>query len=150
MKPLRVYIDTSVIGGCLDEEFRADSRRLLHMAQHGELELLVSELLLEELSRAPDDVRAVMPGLVEEKAKTIPLSPEADRLKDAYLSNGVLGPASVNDALHVALATVNGADVVASWNFKHLVHLDKIRGFNAVNLLQGYPPIEIRSPKELV
>ena len=62
----------------------------------------------------------------------------------------MVGPASANDALHVALATVAGADVVASWNFKHIVHLDKVRGFNAVNLVEGYPPIDIRSPLELI
>ena len=71
-------------------------------------------------------------------------------LRDAYLAAGVVGPSSRNDAEHVALATVARADLIVSWNFKHLVHIDKIRGFNAVNLRDGYPTLEIRSPKEVV
>ena len=67
-----------------------------------------------------------------------------------YLDAGVVGPASGNDALHVAIATVARADVVASWNFKHIVHMDKVRGFNAVNLSEGSPLIDIRSPLELI
>jgi hypothetical protein len=49
----------------------------------------------------------------------------------------------------VALASVAGADAVVSWNFKHLVQLRRIRGFHAVNVLRGYPLIEIRSPLEV-
>lgn len=150
MKRLRVYIDTSVIGGCPDEEFAEASRRLLQMAERGEYDLLASALLLEELAGAPPAVQALIPAMVGRQARVVLLSPEAERLRDANLSHGVVGPASGNDALHVALATIHGADVVASWNFKHLVHLDKVRGYNAVNLLEGYPPIEIRSPRELV
>ena len=150
MKRLCVYIDTSVIGGCLDDEFNEDSRLLLQKARSGEIELQLSALLMEELSRAPPVVHALLREMVGDRAKVVSLSAEADRLKDAYLSHGVVGPSAANDALHVALATVNGADVVVSWNFKHLVHLEKVRGFNAVNMMQGYPPIEVRSPRELV
>jgi hypothetical protein len=71
-------------------------------------------------------------------------------LCEAYLEAGVVTPQSSNDAHHVALATVARADVIVSWNFRHIVHLDRIRRFNAVNLRDGYPLIDIRSPKEIV
>jgi hypothetical protein len=71
-------------------------------------------------------------------------------LRDAYLAAGVVGAASENDAHHVALAAVARADLIVSWNFKHIVHVDKIRRFNAVNLIEGYGMIDIRSPLEVV
>jgi hypothetical protein len=71
-------------------------------------------------------------------------------LRDAYLAAGVVGPASAADAEHIAAATVAEVDIVVSWNFKHIVHFDKIRGFNGVNSLRGYRPLEIYSPVEVV
>ena len=62
----------------------------------------------------------------------------------------MLEPKSAADAEHIAAATVAGVDLMVSWNFKHIVHFDKIRGFEAVNLLQGYKPIRIHSPREVV
>lgn len=150
MKVPRVYIDTSVVGGCLDEEFAAESRALLEMGARGEIELLLSALLLAELERAPTRVREQFVSLVGEAGTAVSISPQAEDLQRAYLDRAVLGSAAANDALHVALATVARADVIVSWNFKHLVRLERIRAFNAVNLLEGYGHIEIRSPKELV
>jgi hypothetical protein len=71
-------------------------------------------------------------------------------LRDAYLRAEVLGGGSEKDAHHVALATVAKADIIVSWNFRHIVHFDKIRGFQSVNLREGYAALEIRSPKEVV
>ena len=59
-------------------------------------------------------------------------------------------PADEVDAQHIALATVCRADLVVSWNFKHIVHYEKIRGFNSVNLREGYGMVDIRSPREVV
>ena len=53
------------------------------------------------------------------------------------------------DAQHIAIATVAAVDVLVSWNFKHIVNLQRIRGYNAVNISEGYPPVEIRTPQEL-
>jgi hypothetical protein len=77
-------------------------------------------------------------------------SEEVRRLRDLYLADRVVGPAQANDAHHVALATVAKADMIVSWNFKHVVHFEKIRGFNAVNIREGYAPIAIYSPPEVV
>ncbi len=150
MKLLRIYVDTSVIGGCLDDDFAQDSTALLEMSRRGEATLLVSDLLAAELRLAPPEVIAVFDSLPTPSLEAVSSSTESEALRDLYLAAGVVGPGSTNDAHHVALATVARADMIVSWNFRHIVHLKKIRGFNSVNLREGYPPIEIRSPKEVV
>lgn len=150
MRPLRVYIDTSVVGGCVDEEFSDASNSLFQLARIGQATLVVSDLLVQELLDAPAQVRAVFDSLPEEVMDRVTISAESRALRDAYLADGVVGKASSDDALHVALATVARVDIIVSWNFKHLVHFEKIRGFNAVNLKMGYPMIEIHSPREVI
>lgn len=146
----RVYIDTSVLGGCCDEEFAPESRALIEMAVRGEIVLLLSDLLFQELEGAPADVLAVVRRLPEDSFLPVTATTESEDLRDSYMAAQVVGPSSEDDALHVAIATVSNADLIVSWNFKHIVHVDKIRRFNAVNLVQGYQAIDIRSPKEVV
>jgi predicted nucleic acid-binding protein len=150
MKKLRVYIDTSVIGGCFDEEFSADSQALLDLARNGDIVLIVSDLLVAELERAPEQVKNVYAVLPVHAMERVNADEETDRLRKAYLAAGVVGPSSYDDALHVATATSARCDLIVSWNFKHIVHFDKIRGYNAVNILEGYQTIAIHSPKEVV
>lgn len=111
MTPLRIYVDTSVIGGCRDEEFREDSEALMAMAQAGSLTLLISPILAAELRRAPAEVQEAFDALSVESLEELPLSPEAETLRDAYLAAGVVGEVSAADAHHVALATVARADI---------------------------------------
>ena len=61
-----------------------------------------------------------------------------------------MGAARGADALHVALATVARCTVLVSWNFRHIVHLNKIRRYNAANVLHGFGEIAIHSPPEVV
>jgi len=150
MKRLRVYMDTYVVGGCLDEKFTADSRALMQLARRGELTLLLSSHLADELAEAPLKVKEVIAGLPEACLERVDVTGEALALQAEYLRAGILGPASADDALHVAIATVSDADLIVGWNFRHIVHFDKIRQFNAINQFQGYPPVDIRSPKEVV
>lgn len=150
MKHLRIYVDTSVIGGCFDEEFKEESCTLIQMAREGKIILLVSDVLAEELEEAPLQVQELFGALPTEYLETIVQTEESIHLKNAYLAAKVVGPLHENDAHHVALATVAQADLIVSWNFKHIVHFDKIRNFNAVNLKEGYSFIDIRSPKEVI
>jgi hypothetical protein len=78
------------------------------------------------------------------------LTEDAIQLADAYITEKVVGRTSLEDCRHIALATINRVDVLASWNFKHIVNLDRIKGYNSVNLRLGFPMIEIRSPKDLI
>lgn len=149
MKLLRVYIDTSVIGGCRDKEFSEDSQRVMDEANRGVLRLLVSELVLAELGGAPGAVQAVFKNLPRTAVEVVPVSPEVVALRDAYLEAGILLEGQRNDATHVAAATVARADAIVSWNFRHIVRLDKIRAYNQVNLLNGYGILTILTPREV-
>lgn len=71
-------------------------------------------------------------------------------LANHYLDENVVSDKYLIDAQHIAIATVNKVDVVVSWNFQHIVNLNKIRSYNGVNLKYGYSLIEIRSPRELI
>ncbi|HRC84340.1 MAG TPA: PIN domain-containing protein [Thermoanaerobaculia bacterium] len=145
-----MYTDTSVIGGCEDEEFREPSQRLISAFVSGQLKLVLSELTLRELETAPDPVRQVLRGVPDAHLETLLLSAEAEELAQAYIREGALGPRMLVDALHLAVATVARVDVLVSWNFKHIVNLQRIHRYNAVNLKNGYPLLEIRTPRELV
>lgn len=78
------------------------------------------------------------------------LDAEARELAEAYISAAVLPSRMRADAQHIAIATVGRVDVLVSWNFKHIVNLERIHGYNSVNLRKGYPMIEIRTPWEVL
>ena len=149
MKLLRVYTDSSVLGGCRDIEFEDDSLRLIHWARRRELTLLISEITLRELEAAPSEVKAILGDIPPDGLEFVPLTTEILALRDAYVHAGVVGPQWLNDAAHVAAATVVRADAIVSWNFKHIVRLEKIRGYNQVNESLGYGTLAIITPREV-
>ena len=149
MRPLRVYVDTSVFGGVHDDEFRVASERFFKAVRNGVFSILTSQPIAIEISRAPDNVQATFDA-VRADAEVLETTEEAENLAEAYMSAEVVPAASRVDALHVALASVARADIVVSWNFKHIVQLRRIHAFHAVNLVHGYPLIEIRSPLEVI
>jgi len=149
MKIQRIYVDTSVIGGCFDAEFAPWSKGLMKDFQLGNFKPVISEIVSAEIASAPDNVKAQYAQLLSWEVEFVPLSEEAKNLADAYQIRQILSPKFYNDSLHIALATVAEADVLVSWNFKHIVHLDKIRRFNALNQENGYKSIDIYSPREV-
>jgi len=146
---IRVYVDTSVFGGTQDEEFAESSKRFLERVMEGEYRLLISSITHDELESAPAEVRGIVENLTQGTYEEIDLDEEMWELANAYISAGALGRASEYDALHVAAATVAKADLILSWNFRHIVNYDRIKKFNAVNLLNGYKMMDIRSPREV-
>lgn len=146
----RIYIDTSVVGGFFDEEFEEATKKLFDRLQNNEVVFVVSDLLEVELINAPEKVANHLLAYPSERFECIELSFEAMNLADTYIKEKVVGSTSLTDCRHIALATINKVDVLASWNFKHIVNLDKIRGYNSVNLRLGYSMLEIRSPKDLI
>ncbi len=147
---LRVYCDTSAIGGCFDPEFMEGSQALFERFRAGEYVLVLSDVTVAELQNAPEVVRNLVSDLRPEDVEAVLFTPEADRLAKAYLAAAVLPPKMWADAQHIAIATLAGVDVLVSWNFKHVVNLRRIHGYNEVNTELGYPPVEIRTPREVV
>ncbi len=147
---IRIYTDTSVLGGCEDEEFAEHSIRLMEGFVRGELVLVLSGLTVQELAGAPVEVRRRIAAVPEAHIETLQLDAESRELAEAYIAAAVLTAKMRADAQHIALATVGRADVLVSWNFKHIVNLQRIHGYNSVNLRKGYPMIEIRTPREVL
>ena len=150
MKRLLIYVDASVVGGCEDREFSEGSIRLWQCFREGSHRLALSELTLNELKGAPDAVRKRIEEIAPANVVLLPDSDEADELASEYLRRGIVGPGSRADAQHVALATVAQADILVSWNFKHIVNVVRIRRFHAVNIELGYGTPEIRTPVEVL
>jgi predicted nucleic acid-binding protein len=145
----RIYIDTSVVGGYFDEEFSNDTIEFFERVRDGEIIILVSELLEAELLGAPDFVNELLSSIPLEFIEKVKLTPEAKELADKYIDAKVVGKTSKADCQHIAIATLYKADVLVSWNFKHIVNLQRIRGYNGINYQNGYNMIEIRTPKEI-
>jgi hypothetical protein len=150
MRRLRLYAETSVFGGCFDEEFAEDSKLLFEEIRRGRFVLVVSDVTVRELRRAPPEVRAILSAVPEPNLSRIGPRMEISNLRDEYIRANVVRSASLLDAEHIAAASVARADLIVSWNFKHIVHFEKIRGYHAVNLLNGYNAIPIYSPREVV
>mgnify|MGYP000589672708 CR=1 FL=1 len=149
-KPLVLYIDTSVIGGYFDVEFDQQTRLLFSSILKGEYQVLYSSVTEDELLEAPKQVRMLLDEIPKTLKTYVELTEEATELGDAYISEKVVGKTSREDCFHIALATIHKVDILVSWNFKHIVNVHRIRGYNSVNLKMGYSTIDIRSPKEII
>jgi predicted nucleic acid-binding protein len=149
MKKLRIYIDTSVIGGCLDDEFSVESNNLIELIKQEKFILLISEIIINELIDAPQAVKNILLSIPQSVIEVVNITSEILQLRDDYINGSVVRSKSINDATHVAAATVARADAIISWNFKHIVRLDKMKGYNQINLLNGYGILTIISPLEV-
>lgn len=146
----KIYIDNSVLGGYFDKEFKQDTRKLFDRIKKGDFMVHLSEISELELIEAPIWVKDLKKEIPDDCLVNLELNEDAEFLAENYIKEKILGKSSMNDAYHIAIATVNRIDVLISWNFKHIVNLDKIRLFNSVNLKLGFLQIDIRSPKELI
>jgi predicted nucleic acid-binding protein len=149
VKKLRVYLDTSVVGGCFDPEFAVWSNALVDDFRAERFAPVVSELVAAEVQVAPHRVREKFEDLLSMGAELLALDRNALDLASEYARHGILPAKFRNDLLHIAVATIANVDVLVSWNFKHIVRLEKIRLYSATNLEAGYRPIEIYSPREV-
>jgi hypothetical protein len=145
----RVYIDTSVIGGCHDDEFAEWSNGLMQDFRLGQFKPILSETVEVEIAGAPTHVQETLAELLQLDHEMLRVTELALGLAAAYVDRGILTPKFSADGLHIALATLAEVDVLVSWNFKHIVHFDKIRLFNAVNIERGYRPLQIYTPREV-
>ncbi len=149
-RKLKIYIDTSVIGGYYDEEFELETRLFFEEVKQGRFQIIYSSVTDDELLGAPQKVRDLIKEFEASNVIKVELNEEAVALADAYILEKVVGKTSREDCFHIAIATLQQVDILLSWNFKHIVNYNRIRGYNGVNMKLGYPTIDIRSPKEII
>ena len=143
-------MDTSVFGGFFDDEFKEFTKPLFDRIKRGEFTIIFSTMLEEELELAPEKVRKLVLGIDNDDTEFVTETDNAVELATEYVSEKVVGQTSYSDCLHIALATINQADLLISWNFKHIVNIQRIRGYNSINIKNGYKQLEIRSPRDLM
>jgi predicted nucleic acid-binding protein len=148
-KKLTLYLDTSVIGGYYDSQFEAETKLLFQNIKDEKYIVLISDLTIKELLRAPENVRNLLTDL-SIKFQPVQVTVESIGLADEYIKEKVVGSTSRDDCIHIATATISKVDVLVSWNFKHIVNIQRIRGYNSINIKNGYGQLEIRSPREVV
>ncbi len=146
----RLYFDTSVFGGVYDEEFEEATLLLFERVTLGQIICVYSDLSETELKNAPQKVKDYFLSIPSKFCQKVEVTKDAFELAEKYLLEKVVGQTSVDDCRHIATATIHKVDYLVSWNFKHIVNVFRIRGYNAVNLINGYAQLDIRSPKEIV
>jgi predicted nucleic acid-binding protein len=144
----RFYIDTSVWGGAFDKEFEQETMLLFNMVRTEQIDCLFSDITESELMKAPEKIWLFFDAFPNKQK--VEITPEILKLAETYVNENVVGNTSFDDCVHIATASVHRADLLVSWNFKHIVNVYKIRGYNAINMKLGYPILNIHSPKEIV
>ncbi|OGU70694.1 MAG: PIN domain protein [Ignavibacteria bacterium RBG_16_34_14] len=145
----RLYLDTSVFGGYFEPEFEFWTKLLFDKIIKGKMKMLYSQMTEIELSSAPQHIGNLIKEIPNEYIEFVPITNEANELAEHYIQENVVGKTNRPDCLHIAIATINNADILVSWNFKHIVNVSRIRGYNRVNYKLGYKVLEIRTPREI-
>ena len=146
----RFYFDTSVFGGVFDKEFEEVTLQLFERVKLGQIVCVYSDLTESELLDAPEKVRNYFKSLSKKNIERVIVNDEILTLASKYVNEKVVGQTSFDDCVHIAVATLSKVDILVSWNFKHIVNVYRIRGYNAINIRSNYQSLEIRSPKEIL
>ena len=126
------------------------TKQLFERVKLGQVICVYSDLTESELVNAPEKVREYFKNLSDENLERVLVNDEIIELALKYIEEKVVGETSFDDCLHIAAATINKVDLLVSWNFKHIVNVYRIRGYNSINLRLNYTSLEIRSPKEII
>ncbi len=145
----RVYVDGCAVGG-LFNQYAEQTKPFWNAVRNGEIVIIVSDVLKYEVERAPLCVREFFASLPESQIERIVSTDESDALAERYIAEKVVGPNSLADCKHIALATLANAGIVVSWNFGHMVNKTRILGYNGVNMMLGYAQVDIRTPYEVI
>ena len=146
----RFYFDTSDFGGVYDIEFEEETLQLFERVKLGRIICVYSDLTETELIKAPENVKKYFKELPRQNTERVIVNGEIIELATKYLEEKVVGKTSFDDCIHIATATLNKVDMLLSWNFKHIVNIYRIRGYNSINIKMNYSSLEIRSPKEIL
>ena len=147
---LRIYLDTSVISAYVDHRLPERMQATVDFwGRLREYEVCISELTVAEIQATEEPgLRARMENLIR-PFRVLAIEEEARRLAQEYVRRGVFSAATMEDAVHVAVAVASRQDILVSWNFRHLVNRRRRALINEANILRGYPTIEILAPPEM-
>jgi hypothetical protein len=120
------------------------------MVRRGEIICVYSDLTEYELEEAPEKIKTHFLNLDKNSIEFVEITEEINQLAEEYVREKVVGETSMDDCRHIACATINNVDYLVSWNFKHIVNIFRIRGYNSINLKNGYMQLDIRSPKDII
>ena len=152
-KPVKLYIDTSVWNFALEIE-RADcllTNEFLESISNREFSIFVSDIILSEILNAYESRRSKLQELLNiYDYEMLNLDDNTRELANVYINEGLISKNEINDAQHIAIATVNRCDFIVSWNFKHMVRAKVIIGVHHINHREGYGLIEIVSPEQFL
>ena len=146
---MKFYVDTSVWGGINDKEFSAFTIPFFDQALQGKFTIVLSDVTIGELERAPEIVRQLPTTILPHFLELVSITNEQLELANKYVQEGALTTKFHSDAQHIAIASILKVDSLVSWNFKHMVNFFRIRQYNSINLKFGYSTIDIRTPKEV-
>ena len=144
MRTVRVYVDSSVIGGAFNTRIAEATKPFWDTFFHGEIIIIASDVLEDELRKAPQRAQDFYADLPPSQIEKIVSTDESDTFAERYIVDGVVSKESLDDCKHVAMATLAGADVIVSWNLKHMVKQSE--EYKKVNAKLGYPRINIQTP----
>ena len=154
MKKLKIYLDTSVISH-LDQqdapEKMEDTLKLWEELEQGKYVACISDVCFDELKGCNEEKQTILYGYLGNiNYQRYQVTPEIKELAEKIIEFGVLTKKSYDDCLHIATAVVNNCNIIASWNFSHIVKVKTINGVRTVNLMNGYNTIDIYSPTMLL
>jgi predicted nucleic acid-binding protein len=150
MHKQRYYIDTSVFGGYFDIEFEKWSKIFINDILQGIHIPVLSDVTIREIEKAPKRVNEIFESILKCDVELIEVNEEIEILSNIYIHQKAISEKFKEDSLHIACATIYKVDALISWNFKHIVNVDRIRKYNSVNLFNNYNLLDIRTPMEVL
>lgn len=154
MKKIKYYLETTVFNFVFADDDPAKKEITSKLFDNWTTlngEMFISDIVIQEVSRAPGDKQVKLIELIRKHSPIIlSIDEEIRELADRYILEKLIPEKFRNDALHIAGAVVNDLDVVVSWNLEHIVKLKTKLGVEGINRLLGYKVIEIVTPEEVL
>ena len=154
METKKVYLETTLFSYYFDEDrdAHADTVTLFEECLTDKYEPYTSDYVIREIEDTPSsERREKMLSLISKYDITVLVATDdTDELAERYINEQALSQGSLVDASHIATAAVNNLDMIISLNFRHIVKEKTIQLTNAINTLQGYNKVKIKSPMEVI
>jgi len=149
-KVKRVYVDSTAVGGKFNTRIAKQTKPFWDAVDRGEIVVIVSDMLEREVKnpKTPQRVKIFFDSLMQSQAIRVTAGKEVNELAGRYITEKVVDQSCFSDCVHVALATLSHADVLVSWNLKHMI--EQSEGYKNVNKTLGYPEIEILTPEKFM